>query len=107
MSKYTPGPWNYIRITCEDGFRPDRYSIGAESLPGENKHIASVSVANGWSDVDGKSHHQELPGEANATLIAASPDLLEALKSLAYYVKDHNLALYQEAMDAINKAEGK
>ena len=64
MSKHTPGPWNIMGSTFA-------YTIGANGI-----RIATTSniVHEGSIGV-----HEE---EANARLIAAAPDLFEALKEL-------------------------
>lgn len=100
-TKHTPGPWSYFKQTCEDKFRPDFFNVGADALPGENKHIARVATGNGWSDVEGKVHHQDLPGEANARLIAAAPDCLAALDEIAQLA--HNGGFPDMSVDELRK----
>ena len=66
MNKHTPGPW----VTN------DRYKT---SVNAGKKHIAMVNqfkIGDVESDVWGEEH------EANAQLIAAAPELLEALEEL-------------------------
>jgi hypothetical protein len=65
MTKHTPGPWQVHRTGLVVTFD------GASSVayPGEDRCQA---FANG----------DELRGQANAKLIAAAPDLLEALKQM-------------------------
>lgn len=64
-TKHTPGPWTY-RVT--------RQMISIESKHPTNKQIANddISIAGIWGL--GKSD------KANAKIIAAAPDLLEALQ---------------------------
>ena len=92
MSKHTPGPWKY----------------GSKLTFSENHRGFSVwQIHHGWAlasvqpaDADGNE------GEANARLIAAAPDLLEALKRVALILGSQHAAL--EVIDAaIAKAEGK
>jgi hypothetical protein len=69
--KHTPGPW---RVHVEPGSGPSWSSdsvfvCGAGSWPEEQ--ISRVNVQDGLGE-----------REANARLIAASPDLLEALESI-------------------------
>lgn len=90
MAKHTAGSWQAVPY---DDY--DEYSINAMDR--------MVARTNG--------HHLD-PGEheANACLIAAAPELLEALKSIANYLQDCD---YEEdehplstALAAIAKAEG-
>ena len=100
--KHTPGPW---------------YWDDEDALP--------------WTDYDGVEHAPflvdrngryvmagsdiRIPKEANARLIAAAPDLLEALKTLADYPSAGGYALgpcisecdMREIRAAIAKAEGR
>lgn len=85
--KHTPGPWE-IR---------DDDEVGQVSIVGGSKIVlATVRTAT----VE--------PGDENARLIAAAPELLEALEIL---VDDAHQMLYQHrkayAMSAIAKATGK
>lgn len=61
MSKHTPGPWSYNYIGSHG------YCIYEGATPG-GKHIG-LSIL-----------YKKDGGEANARLIAAAPDLLEALR---------------------------
>lgn len=99
MSKHTPGTWS------------DYY---AKLAP-----VGSVAV---WSDQGGMVRRVALCGthegidldeaEANARLIAAAPDLLEALKELVAYATDglgslsDDWNVVKDARAAIAKAEG-
>lgn len=65
MSKHTPGPWNYH-------FEPrDHYSHKIRSKPG------LICQLPGWVPHD----ELRLEQEANGRLIAAAPELLEALEA--------------------------
>lgn len=84
-SKHTPGPWLPRTVNDIDfGFE-----INAGSYP-----IASVYLHN---------------GRANARLIAAAPDMLEALRLIdAYlYATAHGSNEWQIVRDALAKAEGR
>lgn len=112
MSKqsHTPGPWHYIRQSNDNG--EPVYSVGSEYAEGENKHIARVATAAGWSDVDGKTHRVERPAEANARLIAAAPEMLEALQQVLGLLPDIEgegpLSTIENILEyAIAKAEGR
>jgi hypothetical protein len=66
MSNHTPGPWE-IKLHPDDGYR---YISGP-------KHIGLAQVV--WC----MSYEERSPVcEANARLIAAAPELLEALENL-------------------------
>jgi len=66
--KHTPGPW--YCIPGEVDYVREEYTDAC---------IARVFEDNGHADERGR---EDLPQEANARLIAAAPELLEALKSL-------------------------
>ena len=87
---HTPGPW----VVQGQAVLSDR------PYP-EWKQIAGVRIGNAdnWSDPE---------GESNARLIAASPDLLAALKRLVEYCNNHSdYDAIGEADAAISKAEGR
>ena len=70
MSKHTQGPWHT-----------------ASDATGGLKYI--VFDAAGWTVADAKvfhGHHNAGAADANARLIAAAPELLDALQCLANYV---------------------
>lgn len=82
MAKHTPGPWRYEVATKT-----------IRSVPA-NYWLASLDS---W---DGAVNH-----EANARLIAAAPDLLEALHDLLTRPTDP--AVRERARKAVAKAEGR
>lgn len=90
MNKHTPGPWHIFYIP--DG-RP--HQIEAETKPA----IGSIYV-----------HNPDC--QANAHLIAAAPDMLEALEESAQWWGDHEiltepeLALANRLEAVIAKAKG-
>ena len=92
MSKHTPGPWEIKRHfdSCY------RYISAPE-------HIALAQVV--WCV---EEEERSPVCEANAHLIAAAPDLLEALEELAdqyQYVNQFD-SFYEQARAAIAKAKG-
>ena len=95
MSKHTPGPW----VHSITGSRmTDEYSQPfAVFQEGHSNMIAGV-----FGDVSGG---EEVARE-NARLIAAAPDLLEALKGVLR-VADRATDEFDAARAAIAKAEGK
>jgi hypothetical protein len=100
--KHTPGPW-YTDSRGQIWRRPinELYEYGG-GVAGD-KPLASV--VRGWYNEDESGY----PVEANAQLIAAAPEMLEALKSIVDTVWfdrfDTELILAVE--HAIAKAEGR
>ena len=89
MTKHTPAPWH--RNIRANGKYPVIYA-------GRNTHVA---MAKG---------HDYLPPEeieANIDLIAAAPELLEALKNILSYEISCPKTIQEQATRAIIKAEGK
>lgn len=93
MSKHTPGPW----IACDN----NGYSIWRVTSPEYRAESASRTIA----EVVGDSAETE----ANARLIAAAPEMYEALRHLAHNARasgaEMGLALVV-AYDVLNKIEG-
>ena len=101
-TKHTPGSWHYKK----DGFK---ISIGNKSTRHDYlEHDYTVAVINDNS----------FQSEANARLIAAAPDLLEACRELWFAIQvipvDWNNPKAKElsekaidAMIAMNRAEGR
>lgn len=101
QTSHTPGPWHYV--------------VG-------NKHHGPY-VESGWNGDICNCYHisssdkkpflfQEEQSEANARLIAAAPDMLEALKSLVAHIQTIGVSAgwrecKQNINDAIAKATGK
>jgi hypothetical protein len=80
---HTPGPW-----TLHRGY--DRYGVAGAN----RENVAQVMCHSGF-----------FPGDANARLIAAAPDMLEALKAIEPSIS--NRQKLAQARAAIAKAEGK
>lgn len=123
MSGHTPGPWGYIAANEHHG----SYVVGPFGSDVCDcytmSNLAAASVRNG-----GESYPVQFQGDqadANARLIAAAPDLLEALTKLsneargwlsAYEIKmrdtvgNTNYAVLKQRVDeatvALNKATG-
>lgn len=87
-NKFTPGPWtNMPRMEC---------------VPICGQHDVGLSIG----FINSSNPDRMAEGRANAYLIAAAPDLLEALKNLENddgQIPDHAWTLCQ---DAIRAAEG-
>jgi hypothetical protein len=95
MSKHTPGPWQWTK--------GDKYSY---PRVGDS---ADHTIADVWDDSSLAVVSRE-QGEANAQLIAAAPELLEALKLIyADMERGHSINPYEHkatVLAAIAKAEG-
>lgn len=98
-TKFTPGPW----------------IIDTETRPAEVCTVYHTSHENGYVYVRGELGYWEADGEenmANAHLIAAAPELYEALADLARDYKepldaDTTKYFVEQAEKALAKAEGK
>jgi len=96
---HTPGPWFYkLHI-------PDGSADGVYQILDKNDVIAIL-------DPNDTLAYGERNGEleANAQLITAAPELLEALKTAIHYIPqqgDSDLDAYEIALAAIAKAEGR
>lgn len=91
MTKHTAAPWEYTASTPEDGFECFIICAG--------KGYSQRQIANVNGTQDEKS-------EANARLIAAAPELLEALKVLVANGGIGSEDMFDDAREAIAKAEG-
>lgn len=92
MSKHTPGPWKvYVYQVAFNLDKTPLYGVGADAK-------------NSGSPIAGP-----LRNIADARLIAAAPELLEALKRLVHASRDGDdslAAAEDQADDVIAKAEG-
>jgi len=98
MSKYTPGPWT-VREKQNGGKKSRVFSTAI--MGGDNIHWVVTQVC---------GHDHKGSQKANAALIAAAPDLLEACeKTIVYLNQCPNVkaAPAREAiLKALKKAEG-
>jgi hypothetical protein len=92
-TKHTSGPWT---IECGKNYSNE---IVGKSKTGKDWVLARTTAAKVGRDQD----------DANARLIAAAPDLLEALKILATQAESHGAegVYWDKARAAIAKAEGR
>ncbi len=97
MNKHTPGPWDFPKEQSAI-----RYTVNDM----HNRHVAMVSC---YCAKQG----DEVENLANAQLIAAAPDMLEALKSLVSFTErttegwtEADLEILDQAQTAIAKATG-
>jgi hypothetical protein len=98
MSKHTPGPWRFNDNT--KWWKTNPFSI---TVPRHGVHGAAIA------NIPARATISRLEAEANARLISAAPDLLEALmtfpQSIAW-TDDELWAWSKKAIDAIEKATG-
>lgn len=105
--KHTPGPWDYDRQLADNGDK-------STEMIGRGGHINEAVCIIPHDDITDAGYEEV---KANARLIAAAPELLEALKlckaELRYYPGDTNKEgdalidnAYNAAEAAIAKATG-
>lgn len=99
--KFTPGPWQSVNAT--DVFTPlaAKTRSGKKAPKDDGWHIADCQPA--FSDMP----HSEM--RANAALIAAAPELYEALENASTMLRRVELESsdeYQAAMRVLAKARG-
>ena len=93
--KHTPGPWIIARYNYDKALCTIETAERGKDIPTMGNHIADVLAAGIES--------------SNACLIAAAPELLEALKDLVSLYKilcGSDPAFVQKARAAITRAEG-
>ncbi len=95
MNEHTPGPWR-LENNIAYGWKTNPYSITVRK-----RGVHSVAVAN----IPAKQTITREEALANARLIAAAPDLLEALEAVICGVPDTWEAV-KNARQAIAKATG-
>lgn len=98
MNKHTAGPWTHSQIINEEC-----------DLTAKGGTFLGINTGQGAPDRLDASDYAEF--EANVQLIAAAPELLEALEALVQQVEIHNAEGafgedYTNAQDAIAKARG-
>jgi hypothetical protein len=114
--KHTPGPWFVVRMRGWSGLSIARHSQSAlEDIAGDYPIANMCEGSPYWEN--------KFPIEANARLIAAAPDLLEALKAYMHAMEGFAEAVRAvtgtaypweaqdieraKALAALSKAEGK
>lgn len=108
---HTPGPWEYVPSNSNHGpYVANGWGAGDICDCYTMSKPSDLAVCNGGTSEPIHFQHEE--ADANARLIAAAPELLEALKKLLSTAEleltdaDHALGVY-EARKSIAKAEGK
>jgi hypothetical protein len=95
---HTPGPWEVF--ICDDGGKWTGWPLSINPGYDENKSV--VRTGGQWPyEWDSKTSQDE--AVANALLISAAPDLLEALESL---IRSNSPEHINAAIDAVAKARG-
>lgn len=96
---HTPGPWKWTECGIED-----EVTLAPEGYP---ERPVSVVLTLGWVSC-GDGTRGEEPSPDDARLIAAAPELLDALEDLVERAEDagwhHELT--ETAREAIKKAKG-
>lgn len=101
--KHTPGPWE----VCTEQENPPVFSIVHDTCPDQGGDCVYVIEAGYQADMTIKDFCFGIPSEADANLIAAAPELLEALEALLDYEDGiQKAAAEQMARAAIAKAGG-
>ena len=98
-AKHTPGPWSW----CAVGWEEPSGAFDIEATTADGRHVIIASRYD-WQ-------HRVEESEANARLIAAAPELLEALRGLRRWMGpcglDEEIDAAMRAADAaIAKATG-
>lgn len=106
--KHTPGPWEVDGEDSFSGVRHDGHPVTQWPMYRICSHNQLLSYALG--DKTGLGSQEE--SNANARLIAAAPELLEACEQVKSTMEinghaERNPHLYEIVSDAIAKAEGK
>jgi len=96
-SKHTPGPWGQNLTLDHDG---DELRVVRDGAPAPGFHVAMVYGHGG-------DYEHDTARQANGRLIAAAPELLEALEMAHDIVVKHgNHGFAQLMLDVISKAKG-
>ena len=109
MSKYTPGPWT---IKEEDGDGACRYTDICKTWILDSEFRSNMAFIQAWYQEDDKNVFEEV--RANTRLMAAAPDLLEALKQCEVMFRVFSTAdlrkilpgTYKDILVVLAKAEG-
>jgi hypothetical protein len=108
MSEHTPGPWQIEPLDC----------IGPHDREGRADIVLWDADLEGFEVVVRAAYFDDVQAKANARLISAAPELLEALDRLVVAADTfsvsgvyfnsfkENFAALKKAMEAIEKSRG-
>lgn len=108
-TKHTPGPWTLHEIKLSDSDQVVAYKIQS------NNYHPEYCIANiGAVTWNGESYAPLMGSDANAHLIAAAPDMFEALERISFECSDTPGQLSEASLGvikilaekAIKKAKG-
>jgi hypothetical protein len=94
---HTPGPWSYVQ--ADQGQDWDFEIVGIEQEPVPSEHVLAQVLFVGFGPEVLRD------GEANARLMSAAPELLEALEGVVR-VAGRKTDEFDKARNAIAKARG-
>lgn len=108
---FTPGPWSVAPLG-DRKYYGTIVHIGNEAVAvwtptGEGPSVREIE--NGWKPGDGMDHVEDVTSYANARLIAAAPDLYEALEEVVAFwdsitMEDRVNDIHDKARAALEKA---
>lgn len=101
MSKHTPGPWRVF--ICDDGGQWSGWPLSINAVDDEDKSIVRPGGQYPYEWDATMSQHEAI---ANARLIAAAPELLEACKSALGAFERNDAIDWDDLAAAIAKATG-
>lgn len=100
-AKHTPGPWAVLPEEADK----DYLRIRGTRL-GCRYKVANVHMPRLWESHDVLRDHENAESWANARLIAAAPELLEALQFVMTAFGEQLSTAFEQAQAAIAKATG-
>jgi len=114
MGKHTDGPWEAVFQEIEDSIIPNNTKFYANIYTGKGNRYQKVNASDKYMvaqqfPLSNKEYRKEWI--ANAHLMAAAPELLEALEECENVMNADNeadgwLEIIQKAQAAIKKAKG-